>query len=313
VIKCGGMPQSHKNYGAPKGRGIVLQPRDYDLLQGLYESRIMTRQHICDIYFDGKAEAGKKRVQKLLGVGLLSEQARQPNEPATLTLANQGYRALLDAGLLNHYPQQDWRSFQKRVKVSDARIRHELDVMSVKAAFARSIRSRDDLVLAEFSTWPKLFEFQARRPMIRQGYTHDRKVLMKPDGFVRIHQQTPQGTAEHCLFLEVDRGSETLATVASKILGYRDYYHKGGFAQRMGFSAQEREKCPFRVLLVAPSERRIAGVAGTLLQQRPPIQSLAWMTTLDSLLTDPLKCRWYRPMDFTLDVEQPVGVRLLEQ
>jgi len=42
-----------------------LQSRDFDLLHGLFESRIMTTAHIATMYFDGKREAAKKRLQKL--------------------------------------------------------------------------------------------------------------------------------------------------------------------------------------------------------------------------------------------------------
>jgi len=111
------------------------------------------------------------------------------------------------------------QSFQKRVHVSPATIRHELAVLDVKASFATAIRDRPGLSLAEFGTWPKLYAFRARRPVTRDGWTHEREVLMKPDGFIRIHEQTPEGLAEHCFFLEVDRGTESLDAVVSKAFG----------------------------------------------------------------------------------------------
>jgi hypothetical protein len=42
-----------------------LQDRDFALLRGLFESRVMTAGHIATLYFDGSREAAKKRLQKI--------------------------------------------------------------------------------------------------------------------------------------------------------------------------------------------------------------------------------------------------------
>jgi hypothetical protein len=44
---------------------VELQERDLAVLQGLFESRLMTLTHITRLYFNGHAEAAKKRVQRL--------------------------------------------------------------------------------------------------------------------------------------------------------------------------------------------------------------------------------------------------------
>jgi len=297
---------------ATTSRGIVLQPRDLEVLRGLYESRIMTRQHIADMYFDCKAESAKKRIQKLIGAGLIVEQPSKPNDPKPICLAKAGYELLAEHGVLNDFPDQGWRSFQKRVQVSDATLRHELEVLSIKAAFVRSMRDYHGLQLAEFSTWPKLYEFRAKRPVVRDGYTYQREMLMKPDGFIRIHQDTAHGTAEHCFFLELDRGTETLNTVASKILGYRSYFQTGGFAKRMGCDPNAPADCPFRVLVVASSDARIKNIAEVLLNQSPPIQTLAWLANFDSVIEDPLSSCWTRPMDARADATANGALNLLD-
>lgn len=53
--------------------GIDLQPRDVALLRGFFESRIMNLAHVSALYFDGKSDMAKKRVQKLKKAGLLRE------------------------------------------------------------------------------------------------------------------------------------------------------------------------------------------------------------------------------------------------
>ena len=57
--------------------GIELQPRDWSLLCGLFESRVMTLAHAGTLYFDGKYEMAKKRIQKLKTAGIIRERPRR--------------------------------------------------------------------------------------------------------------------------------------------------------------------------------------------------------------------------------------------
>ena len=263
---------------------ISVQPRDLDILCGLYESRIMTRAHLAALYFDDKPEATKKRVQALLRAGYLAERSRQPNEPAILYLAKLGYDLIHERGLLSQFPQRNWRSFQKRVNVSDVTIRHELAVQNIKASFASSIRQTEHLTLAEFSTWPKMYEFRTTRPVTENGWTNHREVLMKPDGFIRIHEQEPDGgLSEHVFFLELDRGTETIQTVVNKAIGYREYYRSGGFAKRCGMDEKEYRLCPFRVLVVCHSEIRLKNIHNIVSNKNLLIKSQICLVTKISI------------------------------
>jgi hypothetical protein len=259
--------------GSQKQPGVILQDRDIALLRGLYESRIMTRQHIAVLFFDGKTDAAKKRIQKLIRSKFMTERPRKPYESAILYLAKAGYDALDKAGVLSEYPAQSWKSFRKRVLVSDRTINHELAVMDVKAGLTEAIREQSHLQLVEFSTWPKLYEFRARKPVTSKGITRQQEILMKPDGFLRIHEQDDEGLAEHVFFLEVDQGTETLRQLVSKAIGYRDYYRRGGFAERCGYDPKNPAACPFRVLVVVQSEARRQNLIRCLLDLRPPINA----------------------------------------
>lgn len=317
MMECGSCATLYSSVPQPRTQpGIVIQDRDYAVLSGLFESRIMTRQHIAVLYFDGKAEATKKRIQKYIAARLIDERNRQPNEPAVLSISKRGFDTLAETGMLSEYPQQDWRSCEKRIKVSESTIRHELEVMDVKAIFTSVIRDRIDLSLAEFSTWPKLYEFRARRPVTNDSWTNEREVLMKPDGFIRIHDQTAEGVAEHCFFLEIDRGTETIATVTSKALGYRHYYQSGGFAERMGGDSTDPAAYPFRVLMVVRSVERRDNVAKAMLAQQPPIRSHVWLTTMREIASDTLGAVFVQPQGYvhpnTNDGHQPPASALIE-
>lgn len=59
-----------------KIEALQLQDRDFAVLRGLFESRVMTTEHATALYFDGKVEAAKKRLQKLKTAGFITERPR---------------------------------------------------------------------------------------------------------------------------------------------------------------------------------------------------------------------------------------------
>lgn len=273
---------------------INLQERDLALLRGLFESRIMTAGHISALYFDRKREATKKRLQKIKAAGLIGERKRRVNEPSILFLTGKAFALLQQHGELSGFPPLGPLSFQARARVSDLTIRHELEVMDVKAAFYSAIAKTSRFKIAEFSTWPLLYQFEATRA----GY--DRAtVLVKPDGFIRIHEKEEDGSiSEHTFFLEVDRSSETQATLVSRAGLYVDYYRSGGFAVRNGASAANFQEYPFRVLMVFKTAERRNNTAERLLQNNPPIFNQVWLSTIEEVARDPLGPIWIQPYDY---------------
>src|ERR1035437_4243434 len=108
---------------------LVLHNRDFALLRGLFECRVMTAGHIATLYFDGKREYTKKRLQKLKAAGFIRERRRQVNEPSVLFLTRKAFVALKSRGLLLESPSLALTALEKRDNVSDKTLRHELEVM----------------------------------------------------------------------------------------------------------------------------------------------------------------------------------------
>jgi predicted transcriptional regulator len=79
---------------------LQLQPRDFDLLRGLFESRVMTTGHVAVLYFDGRKESAKKRLQKLKAAGLVGERKRHVNQPSVLFLTRTGLLLFQKHGIL---------------------------------------------------------------------------------------------------------------------------------------------------------------------------------------------------------------------
>jgi hypothetical protein len=278
---------------SPAAYNAALTDRDLSLLRGLFESRVMTLSQVASIHFDGNAETAKKRVQKLKAAGYLAERPRRAYDRSVLFLGKRAFAALEEGGHLTDYPALAWTNLEKRARVSDMTLRHELDVMEFKAAVYRAIAKLDGLSVAEFSTWPLLYEFQASP---NEG---PRTMAVRPDGFLRLHEREPRGdVSEHTFFLEVDRSTEVLDTLVTRARCYRDWYRRGGLAARHGRPHAEFEQFPFRVLVVVRNAERRNNLAERLLLLRPPILSQVWMTTFPEATTDPLGSIWVRPLDY---------------
>jgi hypothetical protein len=271
---------------------IELQARDVALLCGLLESRVMKLRHIALLHFDGRAESAKQRVYKLKAAGLLTERPRRAYEPAVLCLSRRGFEALAERGCLDRYPPLSWRQQQKRGEVSEFTLRHELAVMDVKSALVQALSKRQDVTVAEFTTWPVMNEFTVSLP--RSPLT-----TVKPDGFLRIHEErSDEGVLEHAYFLEIDLSTETTETVSHKAECYRAFYRSGGFARRCGGQPDAYAEYPFLVLVVCPSAERRNNLAEGLLLLSPPINTQVWLTTFAEMTVDPLGAVWVQPKDY---------------
>jgi hypothetical protein len=277
---------------------VELQERDLAILQGLFESRLMTLNHITHLFFNGHGEAAKKRIQRLKDDRYVRERTRRVYQPSILHLSRRAFATLSERGMLSEYPQFAWNQLEGHAKVSELTLRHELAVLDVKTALSCAIRNLAHYELVEFSTWPLLYQFQAAQPPLPGTY-HPTSVLIKPDGFVRLHEHATNGDRfEHFFFLEVDRSTEPRETLARRTYGYQDFYRRGGLAVRHGFSPEDYKDFPFRVLMVLPNEERRNNMAERLLQNDPPALTIVWLTTFAEIIANPLGAIWMRPLDY---------------
>jgi len=278
---------------SPNRDSVRIQDRDVALLRGLFESRALTLSQATELYFDGKAEPAKKRVQKLKSAGIIRERPRRLYEQSVLFLTAQGFKRLADDGHLSDFPELSVATFETRSRISELTIRHELEVQDVKVAFASRLKSAD-YTLKEFSTWPLLSQFRASPG---GGSVVD----VKPDGFIRIHEPDDSGDIfESIFFLELDRSTETLETLAARARCYLHYYGSGGFAARFGRPTSEKERFAFRLLMVFKTAERRNNMAVRLLGNRPQILTHSWLTTFAEVTADPLGPIWVRPKDFLI-------------
>jgi hypothetical protein len=123
---------------------------------------------------------------------------------------------------------------------------------------------------------------------------------VRPDGFLRILERGRDGSPafEHKFFLEVDRSTESQWHLASQAACYRDYYQRGGFAERFGKRRDDYRDIPFRVLIAFRNAERRNNTAVRLLKAAPPFLTLTWLTTQTEIERDPLGAIWIRPIDY---------------
>jgi Replication-relaxation len=279
---------------AIRSDSLQLQDRDISLLCGLFESRVMTAGHVATLYFNGKREYTKKRLQRLKAAGLISERKRLPTQPSVLFLTRKAFSLLSGEGQLSQFPVLGPNSFEARAKVSERTLRHEIEVMDVKAAFHAALAKSEKFSIVKFSTWPLLHEFRAARP--GQG---GKEVTIRPDGFICIHEKEEgsKGFNYECFF-ELDRSNEVQDALVAKAACYRDFYQSGGFAVRNAATRADYESFPFRVLLVLKSAERRNNTAERLAQSIPRILTQAWLTTFAEVTADPLGAIWITPGEY---------------
>jgi hypothetical protein len=267
--------------------GVDVTARDVEIMRGLFESRVMGLSHLTALYFEGRQEAAKKRVQKLKSAGFIAERGRERYELSVLFITRRGIDHLAEAGHLADYPRLGAMKLEKRMRVSPLTLRHELDCMDVKTALTVAVNSRPGFEVTVFQTWPRLFQFPAYN-------SAGARVPVRPDGFIRV---TEEG-ADYCYFLEVDRSTESQEVLADRGHCYVNYYRQGGFAVRNGGRKEEYQDFPFRVLMIFRNAERRNNAAERLLNNRPPILTQVILTTIEEILKDPLGLIFMQPVDY---------------
>jgi len=264
------------------------------VLRDLFESRVMTISHIATLHFNGSEDAATKRLQKLKAAGFVSERLRRSFEPCVLQIARAGLKLLEERGVFQGYPQFDLPALERRAHVSILTVTHELEVLDVKAALARAVRSQPAFSVTEFVTWPLLLTFTVFPPGPNKG-----EVTVRPDGFIRLQErESDGGVSEHTFYLELDRSTETLDTLVSRAACYLAYYRSGGFAEKCAGLRTAFQDYPFRVLIVCKTAERRNNIAERLLQNNPPIFRHAWLSTIEETVANPLGPIWICPVDY---------------
>lgn len=311
-----------KKAKSPSQPRAQITDRDMDLFEDLFASRIMSADHIRDLYFEGRTPASEKRLAALVKDEFLQHLPRFKNEPASIALTNRAFKELKAAGRLRHFQELsgrdfEWRDIGDRHQISQNRVRHELGVMDAKVAFAKALRGCPERTISEFWTWPALYDFEVRdtRPPGKRNPSGTRRVA--PDAFLRLGNKETGG--ETYFYFEVDLKNESQPILQNKMLAYMEHHTTRGILDFLRFDKTDPNVSygGFRVLFIIGRPRdprkgnvqddadvvveergRVNNVAHHCLAMRPPVKGLAWIASRADVLRDPLGPIWIRPKDY---------------
>lgn len=264
---------------------VVLQQRDLAILTEIGHSPACSRTHIADRFFNGSAEASKKRLQLLIQADLISRNDKSALGRSVLRITKNGAALIARRGLADSYRTQP---------VSRHMLRHELLLADCLSCITRSAEAKN--WFTEVSVDENQISFELDCP------THNRRESVTPDAFVTIYgEQT-----EH-FFLEIDRSTETQAHLVHLAEQYRSFHRSGAF--RPGPAPECDTRHRMRVLFVMMSRKRLERTAA-LVHRFTGVRTLIWFCLAEDFVADPIDANWRCPIDFSESSPCP-SLRLL--
>lgn len=243
--------------------GIVLTDRDRLLLKELAIGKIIDREQAKAIGGFNSITRINERLLKLVRAGLLRRFFLGTKAGGTKAL----YALSRKGAAIVEVPVRIIQRKHNSLLIGDLFVEHQL---AVNALWLQAKYRQIPIPDVSFIRWlyfPK--SLSAKTPLTPDGYFE----LSSPSGL-------------HCLFCEVDRGTETLKTWDKKISLYLQLAVSGQFSELF-------KQSRFRVLIAAPSDRRLESIRRTILKHTDKIFWLASLEDINSRgLFAPI---WLRP------------------
>jgi hypothetical protein len=241
---------------------MILQSRDRELLKEFAVLRVVDRELAKIVAGFGSTTRANARLLKLTRAGLLRRffLGSGGGRRALYALSEKGAQ-LVDV------PVRGPRRPQGALLVADAFVDHQLAVNSI---YCTVKFGKVPVTHIAFHRWSAFYE------------TVVPELKLIPDGYAEFLTSAGRAAA----FVEVDLGSESLTVWREKTRQYLQLALSGAFPRSFG---QER----FRVLVIAPSERRLESLRKTIAGMTEKIFRFA---TLDIARKEFFSPVWLRPM-----------------
>ncbi len=251
--------------------GLVVQARDRQLLQELAVMRVVDREQAKVVAGFRSTTRANARLLSLTRAGLLRR--------FFLGTAGAGQKALYalspKGAQLADVPFRALRRRKNEALVADFGVKHQLTVNELYCAVKYQPLHLNGF---SFRRWIAFHE-----PVIPG-------LRLIPDGYTEW--QTPSGVQG--AFLEIDLGHEGLTIWKEKVRNYLQLAVSHEFEQRF---SQSR----FRVLVIAPSERRLRSIRSTVVAAT---QKVFWFASLEAIRANGFFASvWLRP---TSDERKPL-------
>jgi len=241
-------------------RGIVLQTRDRKLLEELATMRVVDREQAKMAAGFRSVSRANVRLLALVRAGLLRRfflGSVAAGRKALYSLSAKGAKLIGS-------PMRGPRRRNGEILIGDAFVAHQLTVNEIHCDLEFGHLPEG----ISFLRWIAFFEPLANTRLI-------------PDGYVELSV----GAESFAAFIEVDLGHESLSIWQQKIRKYLDYALSGANARDFGQNT-------FRVLVIAPSERRLRTIRETAAKVT---EKLFWFADLNAIRKGGLFAPvWYR-------------------
>jgi hypothetical protein len=230
-------------------KGIVIQDRDRHLLEELAVMRVVDREQAKIVGSFGSTTRVNSRLLALTRAGLLRRFFLGTTAGGTKAL----YALSATGAKLIGVPLRGPQRVKDETLAVDFFVTHQLTVNEVYCALKYGPLSEH----VSFERWRPFFA-----PIVPD-------IRLIPDGYVELRTQSGILPA----FLEVDRGGERGSVWATKIARYLQFAVRSA-AQGDGFPR------PFRVLVVALTERRVTSIRKAVTRAT---EKIFWFASLDTI------------------------------
>jgi hypothetical protein len=243
---------------------IQLQNRDLIIFREIDSCRFLTLKQIATLCFNNKAEAAKKRLQKLQQGGFLKRHSSGILYPSIYMLKNTA-RILIGE-----------RGTEKKWVPSVNTLNHEITVRDFRASVIRDV-SHQGMEIPVFTLNPADLSFSIGTNSLRS------------DGYFEI--KTNDQLSKY--FFEVDMGTETHSNIKTRV----NLYRKLANSRIFKISGKERNKpsrlVSFKVLFLLPSDIRLQSFLHKLYLDG--VRDFILAGNLSQIIQNPLSLVWFRP------------------
>lgn len=253
-----------KRQKAPQN--IILQTRDKEILNRVYEQRYMTRRQIQKLFFKSTTRVNT-RLRQLFDHEFLDRHFLYPliyhgSSQSIYSLGKEGVEIVAEELGLDITQVKQSRRETKRLKPFF--IHHILAVNDFRIAFEIEAKDKEGV---EFKRWIPEKELLDEYETRIGGKKVKRR--FKPDGYGRYLYQDKL----YSFFLEMDRSTETNKSFQNKIRRYLDYKRSGRYSELFGVRF-------FKLLVVTTTKRRLANLKKAT---EEITNELVWFTTMEKI------------------------------
>lgn len=245
-------------------KNFVLMERDFEILKALNEYRYLSTSQVYRLLFSDNTtiQSTRRRLRYLFGskyIGKIAPyvQVGQSGGEMAYHINRNGIKVLGELGIASKSPS-------KINKVKHLFLQHALDLSDFRVHLTKALISFPEVHLEQFiPDFERKAQYSAQDGMRR--YSTYREVLhttlrrpyvVYPDAVIILRS----GSSKRLYFLEIDRGTEGLEQIRTKLVGYNLFFKKRLFQEYGEFTH-------FHILFQTNSKKRMNNIHHAILDQ----------------------------------------------